>query len=128
MGPLSALIVLASISHGQWFCTAGLLPGKDAPFTPVKIDFALDERGNFQATGTVTTARDAHRFDWDGSWTTIEGQLAMIGKTRGRTFGLAPAGELRAIASVTHADVIMLSLSSTSAPGRVLRCLTYPTE
>ncbi|WP_299689101.1 hypothetical protein [uncultured Tateyamaria sp.] len=128
MAGLAAVIFLASVGHGQWFCTSGLVPGEDAPHAAVRIDFTLSAGGDFSATGTVRPQGVTHQFDWRGAWTLADGQLAMIGKTRGRTFGIAPAGELRAIATVTQADVILLTLSSDAAPGRAMRCLTHPIE
>ena len=128
MGGLGAVLLLASIGHGQWYCSSGLVPGQDKPHAAVRMDFTLGQDGAFAATGTVMPLGQAHRFDWSGAWTLADGQLAMIGKTRGRTFGVAPAGELRAIATVTQADVIVLTLSGDAAPGRAMRCLTYPIE
>ncbi|WP_415919820.1 hypothetical protein [Tateyamaria sp. SN6-1] len=128
MGWLASLVVLASVGHGQWYCSGGLVVGEDTPRPSVQIDFTLGADGAFDGTGTVRPLGQEHMFDWTGSWTMIDGQLAMIGTTRGRTFGLAPAGELRAIASVTQADVILLTLSSDAAPGRTIRCLPHPIE
>ena len=128
MGGLGAVLILASIGHGQWYCSSGLVPGQDRPLAAVRMEFTLGEDGAFDATGTVMPLGEVHQFDWSGAWTLSDGQLAMIGKTRGRTFGLALAGELRAIATVTQADVILLTLSSDAAPGSTMRCLTYPIE
>ena len=128
MWGLGAVLVLASIVHGQWFCSCGLVLGQDTPHAAIRMDFTLSQDGAFDATGTVMPLGEVHRFHWSGAWTLADGQLAMIGKTRGRTFGVAPAGELRAIATVTHADVIVRTLSSDAAPGRTMRCLTYPIE
>ena len=125
---IATLLVLASVGHGQWFCSSGLVPGGDAPHAAVRIDFTLGADGAFDGTGTVMPLGERHMFQWNGAWTLVDGQLAMIGKTSGRTFGVAPAGELRALATVTQSDVILMTLSSDAAPGKALRCLPHPIE
>jgi len=125
----AALILAASLStQPDWYCNAGLIPGQDAPHPALQINFALSEDTTFAALGTVHPLGQTHNFDWSGTWTLADGQLAMIGTTRGRTFGIAPAGELRAFAQLTQPDVMILTVSNDANPAHTLRCLTYPLE
>ena len=128
MAGLGALLMLASLAQNDWYCSSALMPGVDQPHSAVRVDFTLSDDGAFEAKGTIVPTGDTHQFGWSGSWTLIDGQLAMIGQTRGRTFGLARSGEMRAMANLTQADVILLNLSHDTSSGRALRCLTYKLE
>ncbi|MEL7092386.1 MAG: hypothetical protein AAFN94_11685 [Pseudomonadota bacterium] len=125
---MAALILAAGGAQADWYCASGLVPGMVQPFSKLEMDVSLDPDGGFTAQGTVRPQGEAHDFGWTGTWTELDGQIVMIGKTRGRTFGVAPAGELRAMATQTRSDVLMLELSSDEHPGTGLRCLTHPLE
>ncbi|MEM6759043.1 MAG: hypothetical protein AAF601_06145 [Pseudomonadota bacterium] len=124
----AALLLAAGGMQSEWYCASGLVPGMVQPFARLAITVSLESDGAFQATGTVRPRGEAHQFDWSGTWADLDGQIVMIGKTSGRTYGVAPAGELRAMALQVHSDVMMLDLSPDENPGTALRCLTHPLE
>ena len=118
----AAIALIAVLVQTDWFCSSGLETDRDYA---LRIGFRLAENGTFQGYGLPHPLEAAQRFDWEGSWTLHDGQLAMIGTTHGHG---APSGELRAIATVTQRDVILIEAAGDTGPARMMRCLTYKLE
>ena len=53
MGGFGAVLILATIGHGQWYCSSGLVPGPATPPAAVRMEFTLGQDGAFDAPGTV---------------------------------------------------------------------------
>lgn len=117
--------LIALLIRQEWFCSSGLEPGLDYA---LRLGFELTADGSFDGYGISYPLSAADRFDWAGSWTLVDGQLAMIGQTSGHSSGVAPATELRAIARVTEQDVIILDAAESDGWADVMRCLTYKFE
>ncbi|MEM7631169.1 MAG: hypothetical protein AAF227_04005 [Pseudomonadota bacterium] len=121
----AAAALISLLVRQEWYCSSALEPDMS---TALRLGFQLSADGQFDGYGIVMPLRTAQRFDWSGNWTLLDGQLVMIGATRGQSFGIAPTGELRGMARVTQGDVIVLDAANDGGAARTMRCLTYKLE
>lgn len=117
LSTLCALGLAAPVQAAEWFCDSALAPGP-----AIQSDYAFRlvfaDSGAFQAEG-----RRADRgFGWQGQFTRVDDQVAMIGSLTGHT----GAREVRAVSELFEDTVLILSLQdgATAAPVMV-RCLPH---
>ena len=108
-----------------WFCTAALEPraGADAlPDSPTVFELDIAAGGRFVARGEDRFGRHITGFDWDGTWTDLDGQLALIGPKRTED---NETSEMRAFSTHVGQFELIFELTDTAPWTQTVRCLKH---
>lgn len=111
----------------SWFCSAALVANigpyaqpDGLPYSPTVLELDLDASGRFAASGEDREGTDVVSFDWNGTWTDIDGQLALIGPKFTET---QKTSEMRAFSTHVGRQELILNLTETAPWTRNMRCL-----
>ena len=121
-------VTIAMPAHSMvWFCSAALVAniGPHAqpdglPYSPTVLELDLDASGRFAASGEDREGTDVVSFDWNGTWTDIDGQLALIGPKFTET---QKTSEMRAFSTHVGRQELILDLTETAPWTQNMRCL-----
>lgn len=121
-------IAIAMPAHAMvWFCSAALVANigpyaqpDGLPYSPTVLELDLDASGRFVASGEDREGTDVVSFDWNGTWTDIDGQLALIGPKFTET---DKASEMRAFSTHVGRQELIFDLTETAPWTQNMRCL-----